>query len=703
MIYYSKIRECEIMSLGESLFDQLRAFRAVAFAVAATAIATACSGSDTAPAGGAPTSIAIVSGNGQVGLIGTPLSVPLVVRVTSNGTTVSGAAVTFAATSGAASVSPASATTDGTGQAKTTVTFGATSGNVAVSATVQGTSLSLSFIETAATSSLTQACASGSPLSPAAGAVIPGISGTGVCLSGGTTGAEYALVAFHGNEDATSIVALNIQSHGGATGVATAALAPSFDEAAALSYARYHVNAVQQQFEATLRANARRELAPLMSSARAIVNSRPSFTAIPASPAIGALFTLNANGNPGQSCTNAINVTARVAAVSNLAIVVADTANPAGGFTDAEYASFAATFDTLISPLDIANFGQPTDIDKNGKTIIFFTKEVNKLTPRGSGGVIGGFFHERDLFPTATDNITGLQGCATSNFAEMYYSLVPDQTAKYGDARSKAGVQGLTPGTLVHEFQHLINAGRRLYVNDANDFEEVWLNEGLSHIAEELLYYHVAKQPTRQNLGISIIAADTASANIWNTYQSDNSGRFQVFLSKPAATSVYADNDSLETRGATWNLLRYLADHRGSSDGDAWQQLDNAKTVGQQNLATVFAGDGKISTLLLQIRDWATSIFADDVPGMNDAKYADLSWNMRNIFPRLVSNGTALARYPLAVLPLSDAQPVNTTVFAGGAAYIRFFVPAGASASIDWSSSGLPVSPLVQFTVVRSK
>ena len=183
--------------------------------------------------------------------------------------------------------------------------------------------------------------------------------------------------------------------------------------------------------------------------------------------------------------------TARVAAVSSSAIVVADTANPTGGFTDAEYTSFATTFDTLINALDVSNFGQPTDIDKNGKIIILFTKDVNLLTPRGSAGVIGGFFFERDLFPLSDTGVFG--GCAGSNFAEMFYVLVPDPNHVYGDARSKQKVLDLTPGTLAHEYQHLINAGRRMYVNlPFNDFEEVWLNEGLSHMAEELLYYRVS-------------------------------------------------------------------------------------------------------------------------------------------------------------------------------------------------------------------
>ena len=68
--------------------------------------------------------------------------------------------------------------------------------------------------------------------------------------------------------------------------------------------------------------------------------------------------------------------------------------------------------------------------------MIFFTKEVNKLTPRGSNGVIGGFFFERDLFPTPTRR--SVQGRApTSNVGEMFYVLVPDPNAVFSDKRTK--------------------------------------------------------------------------------------------------------------------------------------------------------------------------------------------------------------------------------------------------------------------------
>jgi len=71
----------------------------------------------------------------------------------------------------------------------------------------------------------------------------------------------------------------------------------------------------------------------------------------------------------------------RVVAKSARAIVVADTGNPAGGFTDADYRGIAATFDTLVYPVDVRHFGEPTDLDNNGRSIIFYTRAVNELTP----------------------------------------------------------------------------------------------------------------------------------------------------------------------------------------------------------------------------------------------------------------------------------------------------------------------------------
>jgi hypothetical protein len=666
----------------------------VAVSLGVVMAAAACGGGSSEPAGpSGPSAVDIVSGNGQVQLIGTALTSPLVVRVTSGGSPVPGKTVTFAVVTGSATVSPASATTDANGQAKTLVTLGSSPGDVSITATVSGTALKVTFLETAGASTLTAACLAGGPTSLTVGEVRTGLTGTGICLSGG---AEYALIAFNSNPDGSATASVGVTGKG-AVGVVSASEAPSLDATSMQGAMQPRVNKVQLAFENRMRESARLELTPKIAGAQAWYRAqrRASLATIPANPSVGSLVTLNGNGL--QNCSNAINVIARVAAVSAKAIVVADTANPAGGFTDAEYSSFATVFDTLINPLDVATFGQPSDIDGNGKIIIFFTKEVNKLTPRGSAGFIGGFFYERDLFPK-TDT-QDLFGCATSNFAEMYYSLVPDPTARYSDARSKTSVQNLTPGTLAHEFQHLINASRRLYVNDAPEFEDKWLDEGLAHIAEELLYYKVANLAPRQNIGPSVISANGASVDAFNNYQGDNVGRFELFIGRPSQWSVYDGGDSLETRGAIWSLLRYMADHRGSSDGDTWNRLVNSKLVGQHNLADVFGAN-----YMTQIRDWSTSLFTDDNTGVTDARFLEPSWNLRAIFPRLVNgSGQALGIYPLKVLPISDAAGANAAIAGGAAAYFRFSVPASTSGSIDWSTSGLPVSPLVQLTVVRTK
>lgn len=555
-----------------------------------------------------------------------------------------------------------------------------------------------------------KACSSSSPQSFTAGQVSAGIGGTGICLGGGSTGADFALIGFYGNPDSSQVQPLTVTSTN-ATAITTADVLPTAIATMNLAparLARARSNALQDAFEAKLHASERALLTPKFAAARAWYRNSKSASgalrdAIPSTVAVGQIITLNANSDNATACNvgSAINIAARVVAIGTSSIVVADTMNPLPTFSDSQYAAFAAMFDTLINPLDVSNFGQPTDIDSNNRIVMFFTKEVNKLTPRNSQGLIGGFFDGRDLFPTTANAFA--DACPASNAGEMFYLLVPDQSGVFSNPLQAQDVLDMTPPTLAHEYQHLINAGRRIYVNNASAYEVDWLNEGLSHIAEELLYYKVAGLSPRQNINIAALTGSSASVTAFNNNQADNFGRYQLFLGKPSQTSVFSASAGtlLEARGADWNMLRYLADHHGNggSDTATWMSLVNTTSIGQQNLAKVFG-----TNYLTQIRDWATSVFSDDVAGVSDTRFEEPSWNMRDIFPRLVNqSGTPLNVFPLQVFPLADAAPVTTTVLAGGAAYVRFHVAAGASASIDWSASGSPVSSLMQFTVVRSK
>jgi hypothetical protein len=546
-------------------------------------------------------------------------------------------------------------------------------------------------------------CDAANPLSLNAGQVQTPISDACVYVSGGTSGGEFALVPFNADTVYAHIASVAFTSQGVAAVTTpltsrTFASAPSFSltpdkDAAAMVGST-------SGFELRLRENERRVLTPLIPAARSWYRNRygsqsgtglrPSFSTVASPPAVGDLITLNTK--TGATLSDACQVpddrTGRVVAVTSHAIVIADTANPTGGYTDTEYLTVGQQFDDVYA-MDIAAFGDPSDIDTNGKIVMFFTRAVNEMTPKGSGSVVGGFFYGRDLFPKTDSPALGPgSGCATSNVSEMFYLAVPDPNALVNGNTTftKNFISHLTLSTTAHEFQHLINASRRLYVNTAaTDFEVVWLNEGLSHIAEELLFYRQSNGLTpRTDVDSLDFKGNQTNVDSYNYNQQSNFGRFREYLLKPSVASPYAPDDSLWTRGATWAFLRYAADHRGTSDGDTWFKLVNSTKTGLPNLQDVF-GAGLMSIF----RDWSVATIADDLPGVAN-QWQDPSWNFRSIFTYIPS----IKSYPLATVTVGDNAPLNVSLKGGTSAYVRFSIAAGQVGSVQWStqSNGVAMS-----------
>ena len=661
------------------------------------AIGAACSDS-TGPGTKTPAAIAAVSGTGQSGSVGSTLASPIIFEVTTaSDAPVSGVTVAFSVTTGSGTVSPTTAVTDANGTASTQLTLGTTAGSVEVTATIQGRAL-LARATATATQIVSTDC--GSATSLTLGQVVTGVTGSSLCVAGGASGGEFALVPFNSTLNGSAGTAFTIQATGTAAPVATSLTTTtgSFNLLAGTSLApsTFSSLALTRALDYRLRQSEARELAPLIPGARAWMRSRQrtatgaipglSLSVVSSAPTIGQLVTLNANAN--SACSAPDMRVGRVAAVSNKAIVVADTTNPASGYTDVDYASIAATFDNLVDPTDTKAFGSPTDIDNNGHVVLFFTRAVNELTPRGSTSYVGGFFYARDLFPTTAT--AGFNACASSNGGEMFYLLVPDPTGVVnGNRFTKDAVTRVAIATVGHEYQHLINASRRMYVNTAaSDFEDTWLDEGLSHVAEELLFFAETGLQPRANIGATLLRSSSAYVDAFNNEAISNFGRLEEFLAAPSANSPFADNDSLATRGSTWSFLRYAADHTGSDDGTTWYQLVNSNTTGLSNLQQVFGSD-----LASLARDWATSVFADDA-ATTDARYQQPTWNLRSIFGALESNGA----YPLVTTALG-ASPSTVSVSGGSAAYLRFAVAAGQTASVQWSA--LPST--MQFSLVRTK
>ncbi|MFI5310928.1 MAG: Ig-like domain-containing protein [Gemmatimonadales bacterium] len=528
-----------------------------------------------------------------------------------------------------------------------------------------------------------------------------------LCLAGGANGTEYLLIPFNSITD-TTLAKLAVPVSATAFGTTAAVGAPALAANAtvrAIGSIAGPARRLDHSFELRLRQRehdtfgaflrSRRRGPAALRSVSPVPGGINPITGLPANPTVGTTVTMNANGN--DFCTNPINRTSRVAAVSNNAIVVVDQSSPAGGFTDAEYLSIATTFDTLVFSLDTTAFGKPFDMDHNGRIVLFFTTAVNALTTNSSPGIVGGFFFSRDLFPRDSNAVVPFS-CPSSNEGEMFYLPVVDPNGVFNKYyKSKDTLQTDIIATLAHEFQHLINASRRIYVTPQDvDFEEVWLNEGMSHIAEELLFYRVTGLGPKQDLGYAT-AATPARFGPLVSYQADNLERFGLeYLGATDTNSPYAENGDLATRGATWNLLRWALDQSPSAAGTYLRALVDAPTQGKPNFDQVFSGVGG---LLAATRVEVITNFFDDSGIPVPSQYAFQSWNFRDFMPHF----QGVSGYPLVPKKLLPGPAQAFSLVGGGAGYLRFRVNSGGVGAIAATSGGAAVPATIEMILIRTQ
>src|SRR5215831_9445120 len=528
------------------------------------------------------------------------------------------------------------------------------------------------------------------PVDLAIGQVVTDVSGQGFCVHSSGASAEYAVVPFYNSGVPSATITVDVRGQGlTSLPVPSGNLLPRIVAAQPPSS---NVLPKDYDFEARLRKR-ERDAHHGMRLPRGAMRPNRSITATTESvPAIGTVVSYNVN--PNDYCTNPDYRTGKVVAITNKAIVVADTANPAGGFTDAEYQSIGVTFDTLVDPVDRANFGDPTDIDNNGHVIMFFTRAVNEMTNAGSSGVVLGFFYSRDILPKV---ISPTDSCVGSNVAEMMYLLVPDTGGVVnGNKRTKDQVVTAANGTVAHEYQHMINAGRRYYVNGVGaNWEERWLDEGLAHTAEELNFWRASGLAPRMNLDASIYSDPKVNA-AYATFEANNHARYRTYLAKTELQSPIgfdALDDDLQTRGAIWSFLRFAADHQpAATENSFWFKLVNSTTSGVANLTNAL---GAAPYALM--RDWVISLYLDDNAATVDPRFQQPSWNMRSV---LTNGGQSLA-YPLDTRILNNNASQSVLLAGNGAGFLRFSVPSGQDALLTVTTGGQPIPATVQLAVVR--
>ena len=359
-------------------------------------------------------------------------------------------------------------------------------------------------------------------------------------------------------------------------------------------------------------------------------------------PAVGDQRTFKVCGDLTCATSKLKNVRATAVYVGAHAAIFLDDTIPAGGFTNTDLTNVGTQFDQVLYPIDTDRFGNESDIDANGVVIVLLTHKINELVvkPQCNTSFITGFFFGGDIAP----------GFSTQyNNGEIFYGLVPDPAGSAQYCQYSTGfIKRIIPITFIHEFQHMISFNQHALVRGSPDDEVMWLNEGMSHLAEELAGLHY------DSLGQAQTASDffggTLGGNVYNAY---------VWMQDPSANALVAETPpgSLAERGAAWLFLRYLMDQFGP-------QL--SRTLAQTSLtgaANVQAATGvPFRTLLAR---WAMAVYLNDAQGIAppppELQYA--YWNFRSVYGQL--HAADPADYPIGY-PLQPDSGRGVSILSSG-------------------------------------
>jgi len=299
-----------------------------------------------------------------------------------------------------------------------------------------------------------------------------------------------------------------------------------------------------------------------------------------------------------------------VRAVGDGVVLVEDIAAPAGGPTGEEWLALAGELDETVLPAVTSYFGPPEDIDRNGRVIVLFTPDVNRLGDGEAG--VGGFSLPQDLAASGRGDgeLSDPDGgtCPASNEAEIVYSVSADPDATLGRAVSTEDLLRETPALVAHEVQHIVSAGRRVPVSPAGfgAAEEVWLDEALSSLAEEVAGLAALELPVGERLTFERMSETPEALEAFNAYMLGNFRNLGLYmLGLPGAPTVSTDDldgvGGLQMRGFGWFLLRRLADQAGGDERAFFRSV----VGGGQNYGRGIANLERVTG-----REWA-NILAD--------------------------------------------------------------------------------------------
>jgi hypothetical protein len=393
-------------------------------------------------------------------------------------------------------------------------------------------------------------------------------------------------------------------------------------------------------------------------------------------PIVGDKRTFKVCSTP--TCGGSVPVAATAQSVGQKVAIFVDDSN-AGAYGPATLDSLKLLFDNELYRIDTTAFGRESDVDNNGVVIVLLTQQINKLSPtcNATGSVILGYFFGPDLIPGAG-----------WNDGEVFYGLVPVNLPPPANCNiNKSYAETLIAPTFIHEFQHMISFNQHQLKRNGGA-EDTWLNEGLSHFAEELGGRQISNPAfcARSKSGTPDCFSQFASGDAENGYKYLEDPE-SFFLIEPGSSQ-----GSLEERGANWLMVRWLADHFGTLQADKsnpqfTRALVETNLRGAANVAAV-TGES-FSTLVTQ---WQLANYLDDLPGFTPStnRMQYLSWNFRTTFASFNTQFPNDFTRPYPLVPDSTSAQAYTktgTLKAGSGRHVRVVQAAGGT-SVDLLLTG---------------
>jgi hypothetical protein len=355
------------------------------------------------------------------------------------------------------------------------------------------------------------------------------------------------------------------------------------------------------------------------------------------------------------SCLSFQTVTATAKTVSGHMALYVDNLAPANGLTQADFDSLGVLFDSRLYAIDTTAYGRESDIDGNTVVAVLMTNVVNRLVTRqqcSDAGFVAGFFFGADIDPIFAND-------PRVNHGEVFYSIVADPDSILSCRHSVSQLETLVPITFIHEFQHMISYNQHVLLRGGSP-QDVWLDEGMSHFAEELggRSFLPGDQATFSNFTIN---------DLYNAYTYLNSTD-TLFLAFSSGIG------SLAERGADWLFVRFVVDQAAADTSFAsvtavTRALEQTTQVGGDAIAA--ATGTPFATF---DERWSLANYVSDLPGFTaPPALRYVSWSFRTTYASLSVQRPSVFPKPFPLTPptfsTGDAVSASGTLRAGSAVY----------------------------------